>query len=60
MEIVSCPECGVPAEIDPRGMFGGVAHVRVTCVRQHWFLMSRDMLDPPVAVEAAPFAARTT
>jgi hypothetical protein len=55
MEILSCPECGAPAEIEPRGSCfstdGPVAMVTVLCARRHWFLMPRDMLDP-VTVEA--------
>jgi hypothetical protein len=53
MEILSCPECGAPAEIEPRGSCGSTAgpveHVKVICVRHHWFLMPRDMLDPAMA-----------
>jgi hypothetical protein len=55
MEILSCPECGAPAEIEPRGSCpstdGPVAMVAVLCARRHWFLMPRDLLDP-VMVEA--------
>jgi hypothetical protein len=50
MEILSCPECGAPAEIEPHGSCastdGPVALVAVLCVRRHGFLMPRDMLAP--------------
>ncbi len=50
MEILSCPECGAPAEIEPRGSCwstdGAVPLVAVLCARRHGFLMPRDMLAP--------------
>ena len=57
MEILSCPECGAPAEIEPRGSCastdGPVALVAVLCARRHWFLMPRDMLDPVMVARDA-------
>ena len=48
MEIVDCPECAAPAEIQwstARDEAGGPApHVKIRCVLQHWFLLPRDML----------------
>jgi hypothetical protein len=64
MEFVSCPTCHAPAEVEPRAVLGStsgpVAHVKVICVRRHWYLMPRDMLDPPVTADAAPSMTRTT
>jgi hypothetical protein len=44
METTTCPECEAPAEIRGRAVWestdGPVEHIRVECVRQHWFLMS--------------------
>lgn len=43
MELTACPECGGLAEIVWRAALestdGPVEHVRVVCVRRHWFLM---------------------
>ena len=44
METTTCPECDAPAEIRGRWVWestdGPIEHVRVECVRRHWFLMS--------------------
>ena len=44
MDATTCPECGAPAEITDRDVLestdGPVEHVRVVCVRRHWFLLS--------------------
>jgi hypothetical protein len=57
MEIISCPECGAPADVVPHGSLrsthGAVDHVRVWCIDRHWFLMPRDVLPvTPVALAA--------
>lgn len=43
MNFTSCPDCGSPAEITDQfvlGSTGGpVEHVRISCVRRHWFLL---------------------
>ncbi|SOD98748.1 hypothetical protein [Blastococcus haudaquaticus] len=43
MELTACPECCAPAEIEWRlpvdSTHGPVDHVKVYCVRRHWFLM---------------------
>jgi hypothetical protein len=43
MDATTCPECGAPAEVAERSAWestdGPVEHVRVVCVRRHWFLM---------------------
>jgi hypothetical protein len=63
VEIVSCPTCAAPAEIEERGALvgtdGPVQHVKVTCVRRHWFLMPRDMLEPVAAVNDVSAAAQS-
>lgn len=42
MELTTCPECGVPAEVTWRyceeSTGGPVEHVRLQCLRRHWFL----------------------
>lgn len=47
MEIVDCPTCGAPAEAESWSIgsaAGPVAHVKLLCVRRHWYLMPREML----------------
>jgi hypothetical protein len=43
MDTTTCPECGAPAEVTDRfaleGTDGPIEHVRVQCVRRHWFLL---------------------
>jgi hypothetical protein len=50
LELVSCPDCGVPAEISERFSLpstdGRVAHVVVNCAVGHYFRMAADMLIP--------------
>jgi hypothetical protein len=45
--IVDCPTCGLPAEIIDRFTLGGapepVEHVKVVCVRRHWYTLAVDM-----------------
>ena len=48
MDTTTCPECGVPAEIIDRAALestdGPMEHVKLQCVRRHWFLMPTAML----------------
>ncbi len=48
LTLISCPECGVPAEITDRFSLpstdGPVDHVTVTCARRHHFRMPSDSL----------------
>ncbi len=43
LELVSCPECGLAAEVTRRDWLGSTAgpveHVHIRCVQRHWFLM---------------------
>ena len=45
--LVDCPTCGLPAEITDRFTLGGapepVEHVKVVCVRRHWYTLPVDM-----------------
>ena len=45
--LVDCPACGLPAEITDRFTLGGapgpVEHVKVVCVRRHWYTLPLDM-----------------
>ena len=45
LEAVQCPECGAPAELVSEGWLdsthGPVEHVRVWCIRRHFFFMPR-------------------
>jgi hypothetical protein len=38
-DLVDCPSCGAPAQVTERFVLGGLEHVRVRCVRRHWYLM---------------------
>jgi hypothetical protein len=48
MEIVDCPECGRPAELEFWSSLPSTGeqleHVKTLCVNRHWFLMPREML----------------
>jgi hypothetical protein len=52
--LVDCPTCGLPAEITNRFTLAGVPepveHVKVVCVRRHWYTLPIDMfpVSPPV------------
>jgi len=52
--LVNCPTCGLPAEIADRFTLGGapepVEHVKLICVRRHWYTLPVDTLpvNPPV------------
>ena len=41
--LAGCPECAAPAEVEHMATLastsGRMAHVRVRCVRRHWFLL---------------------
>jgi hypothetical protein len=61
MDTTTCPECGAPAEVTDRFALestdGPIEHVRVQCVRRHWFLCSTASLArhrAAVAGRAAP------
>jgi hypothetical protein len=45
--LVECPTCGLPAEITDRftldGAPGPVEHVKVVCIRRHWYVLPVDM-----------------
>ena len=56
--LVDCPTCGLPAEITDRFVLGGapgpVEHVKVVCVRRHWYTLPVDMfpVSAPVSERA--------
>jgi hypothetical protein len=56
--LVQCPTCGLPAEITERFVLGGVPepveHVKIVCVRRHWYALPVDMF--PVS---APISEHT-
>jgi hypothetical protein len=61
MDATTCPECGAPAEVTDRSVLestdGPIEHVRVVCVRRHWFLMSAGSLADGRAALSRPAAA---
>ena len=62
--LIDCPTCGLPAEITDRFTLGGapgrVEHVKVVCVRRHWYTLPVDMVSvsPPASEHAS--ASRIT
>jgi hypothetical protein len=48
MDTTTCPGCGAPAEVVDRTALestdGPMEHVKIQCVRRHWFLMPTAML----------------
>jgi hypothetical protein len=51
MDTTTCPECGAPAEVTDRTVLestdGPMEHVKLQCVRRHWFLMPTALLAEP-------------
>jgi hypothetical protein len=45
--LVDCPTCGLPAEVTDRFRLAGapesVDHVKVVCVRRHWYTLPVDL-----------------
>jgi hypothetical protein len=52
--LVDCPTCGLPAEITARFTLGGapgpVEHVKVVCVRRHWYTLPVDVFSVTASV----------
>jgi hypothetical protein len=52
--LVDCPTCGLPAEITDHFTLGGapgpIEHVKIVCVRRHWYTLPADtfLINPPV------------
>ncbi len=48
LDLVACPECGHPAEVEWRDEVhsteGAVEHLKIRCLNRHWFLMPSDSL----------------
>jgi hypothetical protein len=44
--LLDCPSCGLPAEITDRFTLNGaptpVEHVKLVCVRRHWYTLPLD------------------
>jgi hypothetical protein len=64
LTIISCPDCGVPAEITEcfslPSTHGAVDHIVVHCARGHHFRMPADMLPAAQQEGLAAQAARAT
>jgi hypothetical protein len=62
MELVSCPECGAPAEVVDRFTLPStgrpVEMVKVACVTRHWFLVPVEKLPAGSREEAGRWARR--
>jgi hypothetical protein len=61
MDIVNCPTCGAPAEVERSSTLpstsGPLAHVKVLCVNRHWYLMPWDSLCDAKPTEHADVAS---
>jgi hypothetical protein len=57
MDLTTCPECWAPAEVQRRSVVGSTSgpleHVKLICVRQHWFLMPVFLLESALRQSAA-------
>jgi hypothetical protein len=64
MRLTTCPECGATAEVLDEGTVsstdGPLRHVRIQCVRRHWFLMLDSLPDLPTADPDTSAAAAPT
>jgi hypothetical protein len=64
VEMVDCPACAAPAVIQFSSMLestgGPVEHLRITCVRQHTYLLPRDMLAIPTPADEPVARSRPT
>jgi hypothetical protein len=63
LTVISCPECGVPAEITDRFSLastdGPVAHVATSCAAGHHFRMPAEMLARHARAIARTFTRAT-
>jgi hypothetical protein len=54
--LLNCPACGLPAEITDRFVLGGVPtpveHVKLVCIKGHWYTPPVDQLVFPRAHRA--------
>ena len=61
---MECPRCGLPAEISDRFTLGGapepVQHVKVVCVRRHWYTLPVDMVPVSASVRDDPSTSGMT
>lgn len=57
MDLTTCPECKAPAEVQRRVVIGGTSgpleHVKLMCVRRHWFFMPVFLLESALEQRAA-------
>ena len=62
--LLECPGCGLPAEISDRFTLDGapepVEHVKVVCVRRHWYTVPVDMFPVDAPVSEAASTSRMT
>lgn len=59
--LVECPACGLPAEITDRFVLNGapapLEHIKVVCVKRHWFTLPVDLLAAPEPTRSGPAEA---
>jgi hypothetical protein len=58
MELTTCPDCGLPAEVLDRFALystdGPIEHVKVGCVSKHWFVLPAERLGRAPAPRRTP------
>ena len=63
LTLVSCPDCGVPAEVTERlslaGTDGPVHHVALRCAADHYFRMPADGLSAQAQAQLAAAETRS-
>jgi len=56
MDFTTCPDCHAPAEVQRRCVVGSTSgpleHVKLMCVRRHWFFMPVFLLESALAQAA--------
>ena len=50
LELVPCPECAMPAEVERRDILGSTSGlmemIKIRCLDRHWFYMPAESLSP--------------
>lgn len=63
LSLTTCPACSAPAEISDRFALessdGPIEHVRVRCVRRHWFAAPSALLEARSTLEREAGRVRT-
>ncbi len=62
MQLTTCPECGLPAELLDRFALystdGPIEHVKIACVNKHWFVIAAERVSRPAPRGLGPSPLR--